>query len=85
MPPWQQCGSNRASKGLVHRVSKTAVHTLYDVAVGVEGNVYAGVIQKLLYVLWMLASHEEYCSAGVAEIMEPYGGELCPLQEGRCW
>jgi hypothetical protein len=30
----------------------------------------------------VLACHEEYCSAGVAEIMEPYGWQLCNFQEG---
>src|SRR5215210_2436306 len=30
----------------------------------------------------MLARHEEYCSAGVAEVVEPAGGQLCSLQEG---
>ena len=29
----------------------------------------------------MLARHEEYCSAGMAEVVEPDGGQPCPLQE----
>jgi hypothetical protein len=70
-PRWQQCGSIRASKGLVHRVAKSAVHPLDDVGIGVEGDVYAGVTKKFLHVLRMLACHEEYCSAGVPKIMEP--------------
>jgi hypothetical protein len=37
------------------------------VGVGVEGDGYAGVAQEFLDVLGMLACHEEYCSAGVAE------------------
>jgi hypothetical protein len=43
------------------------------VGVGVEGDVYAGVAGGLSNVLWVLACHEEYCSAGMAEVMEPYG------------
>ena len=30
----------------------------------------------------MLACHEEYCSAGVPKIMEPYGWWICSFQEG---
>jgi hypothetical protein len=48
------------------------------VRVGVEGDVYAGVAQKLLDVLWMLARHEEYCSASVTQIVEPDGEQSCP-------
>src|SRR5215211_4595425 len=76
-PLWQQCGSNSTRNGcsqrIVHCVGQAAVHTLDDVGVGVEGDVYAGVAQEFLDVLWVLACHEEYCSAGVPKIMDPYG------------
>ena len=44
--------------------------------VGVERHVYAGAVQTLLDELGMLACHEEYCSAGVPEIVERDGGKL---------
>src|ERR671921_909423 len=79
-PLWQQCGSNSArnarSQRIVHCVGQAAVHTLDDVRVGIEGDVYAGVAQESLDVLWVLACHEEYCSAGVPKIMDPYVNAL---------
>ena len=66
-------GSRDGSQRLVHRVSQPDVHALDNVAIGVEGDVYASVAQQLLDIFWMLACHEEYCSAGVAEVVEPDG------------
>jgi hypothetical protein len=63
-------GGSSGSQRLVHGVCKPTVHPLDHVAVGVEGDAYAGVPQKLLHVLGMLARHEEYRCAGVAEIMK---------------
>jgi hypothetical protein len=40
------------------------------------------VAEEFLDVLWVLACHEEYCSAGVAEVVEPDLGQLRSLQEG---
>jgi hypothetical protein len=51
-------------------------------AVGVEGDGYAGVAEELLDVLGVLACHEQYCSAGVPEIVQPDSGQSCPLQKG---
>jgi hypothetical protein len=72
-PLWQQCGSNSAQKvgsqRLVHGVGQAAVHPLDDVRVGIEGDGYAGVAEKLLDVFRVLACHEEYCSAGVAKVI----------------
>src|SRR5215210_1697138 len=69
------CGSNSArnecSLRFVHGVGQAAVHILDDVGVNVENYGDVGVAQEFLYVPGMLACHEEYCSAGVAEIMEP--------------
>jgi hypothetical protein len=42
------------------------------VAVGVEGHRDVGVAQQFLDVFRMLISHEGYCSARMAEIMQPY-------------
>jgi|SRR5215211_1688123 len=50
--------------------------------VGVEGDVYARVAQEFLDVLGVLACHKEYCSAGVAEIMEPDRWQVGLFQEG---
>jgi len=36
-------GSRDGSQRLVHCVRQPAVHALYDVRVGIEGNAYAGV------------------------------------------
>ena len=76
-PLWQQCGSNstrnECSQRVVHGVGQAAVHALDDVGVGVEGDVYAGVAEEFLDVLWVLACHEEYCSAGVPKVMDPDG------------
>ena len=66
-------GSRDGSQRLVHRVSQPDVHALDNVAIGVEGDVYASVAQQLLDELGVLACHEEYCSAGVPKIMDPYG------------
>ena len=57
------------------------VHTLDDTGVGVEGDVFAGVAEELLTERRVLFCHEEYCSAGVAEIMEPCGGHMGQIQE----
>ena len=54
------------SKSLVHSLGQPAVHPLDHVALGVEGDAYAGMSQKLLHVLLMLAGHEQYRCAGVA-------------------
>jgi len=40
---------------------------------GVEGDGDAGVAEAFLDVLWVLAFHGVYCSAAVAEIVEPNG------------
>ena len=74
-----------ASETCVHSASSmasAAVHTLDDVGVGIEGDLYAGVAEEFLDVLWVLACHEEYCSAGAAEIVESDLGQSCFLQEG---
>jgi hypothetical protein len=34
--------------------------------------------EKLLDALWMLASHEEYCSASVPEVVKRDGGQFRP-------
>jgi hypothetical protein len=69
-------GSNSSRKArsqrIVHGVGQAAVYPLDDAGVGVEADVYAGVLEKLLDVFWVLARHEAYCSAGVAEIIRPY-------------
>jgi hypothetical protein len=66
-------GSNSAqvarSQRIVHGVGESTVHALDDVGVGVEDDGGAGVAQGFVDVFWVLACHEEYCSAGVAEIM----------------
>jgi hypothetical protein len=74
--PWHQQCLRRPSQRIVHGVRKSTIYPLDDVGVGVEGYGYAGVAQKLLDVLRMLAYHEEYCSAGVAQIVERDGGKL---------
>jgi hypothetical protein len=66
------------SQRLVHRLGQPAVHTLDHVAVGVEGDAYAGVAQELLDVLGMFAHHEEYRSVGVPEIVQPCAGVTEP-------
>lgn len=43
------------SQRIIHNFCKPTVHSLNDVGVGVEGNGNAGVAQKLLHVLGMLA------------------------------
>jgi hypothetical protein len=63
-------GASSGSQRLVHGVCKPTVHPLDDMRVCVEGDAYAGVPQKLLRVPGMLARHEEYRCAGVAEIMK---------------
>src|SRR5215211_123384 len=69
-PQWRQCDSasvrNARSQRAVHGLGQAAVHTLDDVGVGVEGDENAGVAEEFLNILWVLARHEEYCSAGVA-------------------
>jgi hypothetical protein len=40
------------------------------------------VAQEPLNELGVLACHEEYCSAGVAEVVEPHGWQVCSFQEG---
>ena len=76
-PRRQQCGSNSArnarSQRAVHGVGQATVHLLHDVRVGVEGDGDAGVAEAFLDVLWVLAFHGVYCSAAVAEIVEPNG------------
>ena len=58
------------SQRIVHGVGEATVHVLDDVGVSVEGDGDVGVAQGFLDVFWVLACHEEYCSAGVAEFME---------------
>jgi hypothetical protein len=68
------CSSNRIrnvrSLRIVHGLGWAAVHTIDDVGVGIEGDLYAGVSEQLLDELGVLACHEEYCSAGVADVVE---------------
>src|SRR3712207_5892875 len=54
---------------IVHSVGRTDVHTLYVVGARVQGDGDASVSHEVLDVLWVLACHEEYCSAGVAEVL----------------
>jgi hypothetical protein len=50
-------------------------------AVGVQADEYVRVAQKLLHEVGILARHEEYCSAGVPEIVQLDSGQLRPLEE----
>jgi hypothetical protein len=50
---------------VVHSLCETSVHPFDHVGVGVEGDAYARVAQKLLDVLRVLARHEEDCGASV--------------------
>ena len=74
-PQLRQCGStsvlNARSQRVVHGLGQAAVHTLDDVGVGVEGDENAGVAEEFLNIVWVLVCHEEYCSAGVAEFVDP--------------
>jgi len=56
---------------LIHSVPAPAVHALYDVGVGVQRDAHAGVAQKLLDVLGVLACHEENRSTAMTEVVEP--------------
>jgi hypothetical protein len=71
------CGSNSSrnecSQRVVHSVGQPTVNTLDNVAIGVERDGYACVSEELLDELGVLACHEEYCSAGVAQILGPEG------------
>src|SRR5829696_2536813 len=80
-PRCQQYVSSSPSESLVHSFGQPAIHTLDNVAIRVESNVYAGVAQELLDELGVLACHEEYCSASVAQIVEPDGWESRLLQQ----
>jgi hypothetical protein len=68
--PVAQCGGtsvrNARAQRVVHGLGQAAIHTLDDVGVGVEGDENAGVTEEFLNILWVLARHEEYCSAGLA-------------------
>src|SRR5688572_6201749 len=81
IPRRQQYVSSSPSESLVHGVGQAAVHTLDDVGVGVQCDGYARVAEELLDELGVLACHEEYCSAGVAQIVEPDGWESRLLQQ----
>ena len=74
-PQWQQYSSNGTlnarSQRAVRGVGQATVHLLHDVRVGVEGDGDADVAEAFLDVLWVLAFHGVYCSAAVAEIVEP--------------
>ena len=65
--------SSSPSESLVHRIGQPAVHALDNVAIGVQRDGDARVTEELLDELGVLACHEEYCSAGVPKIMDPYG------------
>src|SRR5215208_7558272 len=80
-PRRQQYVSSSPSESLVHRVGQPAVHALDDVGVCIQGDGDAGVSEEFLDELGMLACHEEYCSAGVAQIVEPDGWESRLLQQ----
>ena len=81
IPRCQQCVSSSPSENLVHRVGQPTVHALDNVAIGVERDGYACVAEELLDELGVLACHEEYCSAGVAQILEPEGWKPRLLQQ----
>src|SRR5215207_11549822 len=81
IPRRQQYVSSSPTESLVHDVGQAAVHTLDDVGVGVQGDGDARVAQELLDELGVLACHEEYCSAGVTQIVEPDGWESRLLQQ----
>ena len=66
---WTRAENRDGSHSVRSARSQRVVHSLNDVGVGVEGDVYAGVAELLLNVPGVLVCHEEYCSAGVAEIM----------------
>ena len=74
IPRCQQCVSSSPSESLVHRVGQPTVHALDNVAIGVERDGYACVAEELLDELGVLACHEEYCSAGVAQILSLKAG-----------
>jgi hypothetical protein len=67
IPRWQHSSQKARSERIVHSVGKPTVHPPDNVGVGIEGDVYAGAP-------WVFACHEEYCSAGVAEVVQPDGG-----------
>src|ERR671910_466241 len=81
IPRRQQYVSSSPSESLVHRVGQPAVHALDNVAIGVERDGYASVAEEFLNELGVLACHEEYCSAGVSQIVEPDGWESRLLQQ----
>jgi hypothetical protein len=74
--------SSSPSESLVHRVGQPAVHALDNVAIGVERDGDRCVSEQFLDKLGVLACHEEYCSAGAAEIVESDLGQFRILQEG---
>jgi Beta-lactamase len=69
-------GSNSVRNARSQRV----VHAVNDLGVGVEGDPNAGVADEFVNMLWVLTCHEEYCSAGVAQVVEPDLGQLRTLQ-----
>src|SRR5829696_2047871 len=79
-PRRQQYVSSSPSESLVHHLGQPAVHPLDNVAIGVERDGNACVAEEFLDELGVLACHEEYCSAGVAQIVEPDGWESRLLQ-----
>src|SRR5829696_8626131 len=81
-PRCQQYVSSSPSESLVHRVGQPAVHALDNVAIGVERDGDRCMSEQFLDKLGVLACHEEYCSAGAAEIVESDLGQFRFLQEG---
>jgi hypothetical protein len=78
-PHGSNSARNARSQRVVHGVGQTAVQALDDVGVGAEGDGDASVAEEFLNVFRVLACHEEYCSAGVTEVVKPDLGQLCSL------
>ena len=74
-------GAYALLQSLVHDIRQPAAHPLDYVRVGIEGDAYAGVPEKLLDVFWMLARHEEYRGAVMPEVVQPDSREPRPLEE----
>lgn len=56
-------------------------HSRYHMRVGVQGNRYVSVAQKLLDVLRMHVTGEQKRGASVAQIVETDARQLCPRQK----
>ena len=74
-------GKYPLSQCFVYPVGGVAAHAGHPVRVAVEGQLHAGVSERLLHVGRVRPPREQEGSVSVPEIMPSYVGQPCPLEE----